>query len=212
VTESTSHLIRFLQQENRTLQEENKTLRDECDALRSYVKSLDELYWAAQRISTEENLLNLLDEILFHAMSLVEAEDGSLMLLDEKANDLVFAVVHGDAGGYLRGFRISADAGVAGWVTAEGKPAVVNDPRQDWRFSSEVDESFGFFTRSLVSVPMITGKKTVGVINALNKRGGDEFTEADATLLSVFGHVAATVLESMRMRIDAEEASASPAI
>ena len=200
-----SQLTRFLQQENTRLQEENKALQEKNRDLHRYMDALEDLYWAAQRITSEENLLVLLDQILYHAMTVINAEDGSLLLLDEETDELVFAVVHGDIQGQLRGYRIGGDIGIAGWVATEGEPLIVNNPRQDWRFSPQIDEAFGFVTRSILCVPMITRGKLVGVIELLNKYNGNEFTETDATLLSILGHVAATALEDMRSQLEVEE-------
>jgi len=207
---SNPQVIRFLQQENTRLQEENAILQEENRALHRYIDALEDLYWAAQRITSEENLLALLDQILHNAMVVLRAEDGSLLLLDEETDELVFAVVHGDIRGELRGYRIGADIGIAGWVATESEPLIANNPRQDWRFSAQIDEAFGFVTRSILCVPMITRGKLVGVIELLNKYDGSEFTETDATLLSILGHVAATALEDMRSRLEAEELSMSP--
>jgi sigma-B regulation protein RsbU (phosphoserine phosphatase) len=198
--------LRFLQQENTRLREENDTLREENRALHRYMDALEDLYWAAQQITSEENLIKLLDQILHHAMVVLRAEDGSLLLLDEDKYELVFAVVHGDIRGELRGYRIGGDIGIAGWVATEGEPLIVDNPRQDWRFSPQIDEAFGFVTRSIVCVPMITRGKLVGVIELLNKYDGNKFIETDATLLSILAHVAATALEDMRSRFERDEA------
>jgi GAF domain-containing protein len=187
--------MRFLQQENTRLQEENKALEEENRALHRYMDALEDLYWAAQQIMSEENLLTLLDQILYNAMVVLRAEDGSLLLLDDETDELVFAVVHGDIRGELRGYRIGG----------EGEPLIVNNPRHDWRFSPQIDEAFGFVTRSILCVPMITRGKLVGVIELLNKYDGNKFIETDATLLSILAHVAATALEDMRSRLDSEE-------
>jgi GAF domain-containing protein len=206
VETSTPQLIRFLQQENARLQDENKALQEKNQDLHHYINALEDLHWAAQRITSEENLLDLLDQILYHAMSVISAEDGSLLLLDEETDELLFAVVHGDIRGQLRGYRIGGDIGIAGWVATEGEALIVNSPRQDWRFSPQIDEAFGFVTRSILCVPMITRGKLVGVIELLNKYNGTEFTETDATLLSILGHVAATALDDMRSRLEKEDA------
>jgi len=208
VDTSAPQLIRFLQQENARLQEENKALQEKNQDLHHYINALEDLHWATQRITSEENLIDLLDQILYHAMAVISAEDGSLLLLDEETDELVFAVVHGDIRGQLRGYRIGGDIGIAGWVATEGEPLIVNNPRQDWRFSPQIDEAFGFVTRSILCVPMVTRGKLVGVIELLNKYNGTEFTEPDVTLLSILGHVAATALDDMRSRIDAEEVGA----
>jgi GAF domain-containing protein len=209
VDTSAPQLIRFLQQENARLQDENKALQEKNQDLHHYINALEDLHWAAQRITSEENLIDLLDQILYHAMAVISAEDGSLLLLDEETDELVFAVVHGDIRGQLRGYRIGGDIGIAGWVATEGEALIVNNPRQDWRFSPQIDEAFGFVTRSILCVPMITRGKLVGVIELLNKYNGTEFTEPDATLLSILGHVAATALDDMRSRLEKEEAIAA---
>jgi len=207
MNESTTHLIRWLQAENSRLQEDVESLREENEGIRYYVTALEGLHLAAQEIGSEDDLLQLLDGILYHAMSLVKADDGSVLLIDEETDDLVFAVVHGDVRGELRGYRIGVDIGIAGWVAAEREPVIANRPRQDWRFSPQVDESFGFVTRSLICVPMSVGDNLVGVIELLNKYNGEEFSEADVALLLVLGNTAASALETMRERIEAEEAA-----
>lgn len=196
--------LRFLQQENLRLQEENKTLREGSLAFQHYLEALKDLYWATQSITSQENLLNLLDQILYNAMGVLKAEDGSLLLLDEETNELVFVLVHGDIKSKLRGHRIASREGIAGWVASQREPLIVNNPRQDRRFSMEVDEEFSFITRSVLCVPMITRGKLIGVIELLNKREA-EFSEADATLLLILAQVAAIALEEMQTRLEAEE-------
>jgi sigma-B regulation protein RsbU (phosphoserine phosphatase) len=205
MTTSPAQLVQFLQQENGRLQKENELLQEENRALHRYIDALKDLYSAAQRIMSEENLLDLLDEILYNAMVVLRAEDGSLLLLDEETDELVFAVVHGDIRGELRGYRISGDIGIAGWVATEGESLIVDSPRQDWRFSPQIDEAFGFVTRSILCVPMITRGKLIGVIELLNKYAEKTFTETDATLLSILAQIAATALDDMRSRFEAEE-------
>ncbi|MCK6630469.1 MAG: GAF domain-containing protein [Anaerolineae bacterium] len=202
--ENTSAL-RFLQQENARLQEENKALREDSLAFRRYMEALKDLYGATQQITSEENLFALLDQILYNALSVLRAEDGSLLLLDEETNELAFVLVHGDIRNELRGYRIKSDTGIAGWVARHREPLIVNNPRQDGRFSLDIDEEFSFVTRSILCVPMMARGKLIGVIELLNKRD-DEFTEADATMLLILGQVAAIALEEMQTRLEAEEA------
>ena len=197
--------LRFLQQENARLQEENKILRQENLGLRHYIDSLKSLAWATQQITSEENLLVLIDQILFSAMDVLNAESGSLLLLDEETDELAFVLVHGDVEGELKGYRINRDEGIAGWAATRQEPLVVNNPRQDPRFHATVDETFDFFTRSILCMPMVTRGKLIGVIELLNKRDHDEFNDADLTLLSILGHVAAIALEELDSRLEAEE-------
>ena len=197
--------LRFLQQENARLQDEAEVLREENLALRRYLTALKDLHWAAQQITSEQNLLNLLDQILDNALGVLGAEGGSLLLRDEETDELAFVLVHGDVEHELQGYRIGGNVGIAGWVATNHKPVIVNNPRQDRRFSVEVDETFSFVTRSILCVPMIARGKLVGVIELINKHSGEGFIEADASLLSILGHVAAIALEEMQARLEAED-------
>lgn len=201
--ENTSAL-RFLQQENARLLEENKALREDSLAFQRYMEALKDLYWATQRISSEENLLNLLDQILYNAMGVLRAEGGSLLLLDDDTDELVFVLVHGDIKNKLNGYRLKSNVGIVGWVATQREPLIVNNPRQDGRFSLTVDEEFSFVTHSILCVPMITRGKLMGVIELLNRVDG-EFSETDATLLLILSQVAAIALEEMQTRLEAEE-------
>ncbi len=199
--------LRFLQHENARLKEENETLREENSALRGYVSALEELQRATQQIVSEENLFDLLDRILYSAMNVLDAEGGSLLLLDEETDELAFVLVHGDIRNQLRGYRIGSNVGIAGWVATNRQPIIVNNPHQDQRFSQVIDKGFGFHTRSIVCVPMVAGNKLIGVIEVLNKHSDEGFTEADSTLLSILGLVAGAALDAMQRRLEAEEAA-----
>ena len=188
--------LRFLQQENARLQDENKLLREENLSLHHYASTVKELYWAAQRLESVDNPLDLLDELLYKTIEVIGANDGSISRLDQATGELVFVLVHGDIQQELRGYRIKGNVGIAGWVVNQREPLIVNNPRQDWRFSLEVDEEFNFFTRSIVCVPMVAQDELVGVIQLLNKRG-DEFTETDMALLSILSQVAVKVLAAV---------------
>jgi GAF domain-containing protein len=202
---SSPQLIRFLQQENSRLAEDNETLRAENQILRRYMEALQELHRATQQITTEENLIKLLNQILINAMTVLMAEGGSLALLDDETNELVFVVVHGDISDQLRNYRIKSNQGVAGWVASHREPLIVNNPRQDYRFSPEIDKTFNFFTRSILCVPLITGNKLIGVIQLLNRKDDEPFSQTDMILLSILSYVAATALEEMRLQLEAEE-------
>ncbi len=188
--------LRFLQQENARLQDENKLLREENLSLHCYMSTVQELYWAAQRLESVDNPLDLLDELLYKTIEVIGADDGSISRLDQATGELVFVLVHGDIQQELRGYRIKGNIGIAGWVVNQREPLIVNNPRQDWRFSLEVDEEFNFFTRSIICMPLLAQDELVGVIQLLNKRG-DEFTETDMALLTILSQVAVKVLAAV---------------
>ena len=186
--------IRMLQQEVSRLRAENQDLKDEVAILRSSVRALVGLQDVIDRLSPQTDVLMLLDDILASALAAVGASDGSLLLVDEDTNELVFAVVHGQARERLTGFRQPIGEGIAGWVAANKKSAVVEDATTDHRFSPRVDKTFDFQTRTVAGVPLVDGDRVLGVIEAVNKDYDREFTDQDRDLLQVVGQLAALAI------------------
>jgi GAF domain-containing protein len=191
--------VRFLQQENSRLLKENEALKQKIHTLRRTMDMVAEIYRVNQEIAWAENPLQVLDDLLGRVIEVIGAKDGSVSRLDAEAGELVFVLVHGALRNQLPDYRFKSDVGVAGWVVSNEKPIIVNQPRQDWRFSLEVDQEFSFLTRSIVCVPVLVGHQAIGVIELLNK-DDNEFTEADVTLLMVLSQVAAAILQLMPLQ------------
>ena len=185
--------IRYLQQENARLRVENEVQRQEIATLRRYVHALSELYQVAQRLADEPDPWHVFVQQLDEVRRVVGAEESSLSRLDRDTDELVFAIVHGPLAKLMEGHRFRSDEGVAGWVLNNGGPVIVNNPRQDWRFSSEIDDEFSFLTRSILCVEVVGDGEPLGVVELINKEPHG-FTEAVATLVSVLGHIAAIAL------------------
>jgi GAF domain-containing protein len=190
-----AQFVRFLQQECAHLKEENERLAGEVRALRRYFGALREFQKTVRHFTPEQDILSLLDDTLDYALVLLDADDGSLVLVDEETDDLVFVLAHGVVRGMLPGYRFNRRQGIAGWVAEHAQPAVVNNVRADRRFLPAVDEQFNFETNSLVAVPLIARGRVLGVIEVVNKRTGEDFTEDDASLLAVLAALAASALD-----------------
>jgi sigma-B regulation protein RsbU (phosphoserine phosphatase) len=197
--------IRFLQLEATRLREENRELRDELTVLRSSVRALSALQDLIQRITPSTDVIALIDDLLASALTVLGASDGSLLLLDEDTGELVFAVVHGQARDRLTGYRLPPGKGIAGWVADNMEPLVVQDVTNDPRFYAEVDETFGFQTRTLACVPLLEGDRVLGVIEAINKVSDREFSAEDHDLLMVVAQLASLAI--MRAESFAEQLS-----
>jgi GAF domain-containing protein len=183
--------IRSLQTEVTRLRQENQDLRDELTLLRASVRAVRVLQELIDTLSPDVDVLAWIDELLSSALAAVGAQDGSLILLDEEKNELVFAVVHGEARGQLSGYRMPLGEGIAGWVAENRMPEILQDPRGDPRFSPMVDEMLGFRTRSIACVPLVAGDRVLGVIEAINKGSDRDFTVQDQDLMMVVAQLAA---------------------
>jgi GAF domain-containing protein len=187
--------VRFLQEENQRLLERNEELSEDNLYLRGTIKSLKGLMSAVAKLDVEEDLNRLLNRIVYEAVRIVDAVDGSLLLVDEEKRELAFVAVRSDMRDQLLGHRISVDTGIAGWVVRHQEPVIANDVRQDDRFSSSVDTKLQFTTQSLLAVPLISRKKTLGVIELVNKYSHEPFNERDVETLSLLAPLAATAID-----------------
>lgn len=130
-----------------------------------------ELLTIAEAISTELRLEVLFTRIMAAATQLLNAERSTLFLFDPAKDELWSQVAEGTGQNEI---RIPSRAGIAGAAFGAGEVQVVPDAYADPRFNSAVDRASGFRTRNILAVP-ITDKSgdRVGVVQVLNKRGGD---------------------------------------
>jgi PAS domain S-box-containing protein len=140
----------------------------------------------------------LLRLVMEQVADLMKVEAGSL-LLREDTGDLTFAVVLGEKRELLQGLRIAAEEGIAGWVASTGEPLILPDVRSHPLFSSRVDGLTGLETRSMLSVPVKTAERVLGVIQLINRIDQTPFGEGDLALLSAIANHAATALENARL-------------
>ena len=152
-----------------------------------------------QALNSTLDLASVLAETTETAASILNAEAATLFLADERRNELIFYVPTGSAGGLLRERRIPYGRGIAGWVATHREALVVNDVTQDPRFFKAMDAVTGFVTRSILCVPLETPSRLVGVLEVLNKRDPQGFSEEDLSWLDTLGHQAAIALENARL-------------
>jgi len=132
------------------------------------------------------------------ATTLLNAEAGSLFLLDEERGEIFFEVALGEKGDAVQAVRLKRGEGVAGWVIENAIPLLVPDVRKDCRFCSQVDEQSKFVTRNLLCVPVTSRGRTIGALEAINKRSG-RFTSRDQEFLAALAQQVAIALENARL-------------
>lgn len=113
------------------------------------------------------------------ATQLLDAETGSLLLLDQEAKELYFDVALGEKGDRVRQIRLKLGEGIAGHVAETGEPVLIDDVMNDPRFARSADKKSGFVTRNMVCVPVRVRDRMLGVLQAINKRHGGRFDEGD---------------------------------
>jgi signal transduction histidine kinase len=164
--------------------------------------NLDELrglYEVATALNSTLELPVLLKLIVKRTTAALRSEACTLMLLDERTQELVFEIPVGRAENALRQLRMPLSQGICGWVARNARPAIVNDPRADERFHTSVDQSSGFVTRNALAVPLILRGRVGGVVEVLNKLGNEPYSAHDVELLTTLAGQAAVALDNAQL-------------
>ncbi|MEO0123598.1 MAG: sigma-54-dependent Fis family transcriptional regulator [candidate division WOR-3 bacterium] len=168
-------------------------------------EQLEILFEMTSSLSSTLELSKILDIIIESAKNLLKAEASSLLLLDETTNELYFASVTGEVSERLKNLTVPLDKGIAGACVREGKPKIVNDTTKDKDFYSKIDKSTGFVTRSIIAAPLKITGKTIGVIEVLNKKDQQEWTEEDKNLIMLIAYQAAQVIQNAQNHLKIHE-------
>ncbi|NDJ11782.1 MAG: GAF domain-containing protein [Acidobacteriia bacterium] len=147
-------------------------------------------------LTSDLDLSTMLARVVTEAARMLQADRASLFLNDEKKNELFSRVAMGAAVGEI---RLPNTAGIAGAVFTSGQ--VINIPYAyaDLRFNPAFDKKTGYFTRSILCVPIVNkAGKRIGVTQVLNKKGGP-FTDQDEKRLKVFTAQLAISLENAKL-------------
>lgn len=170
-------------------------------------RQLAALHEVGSIITSTLDLEAVLDLIMEKAVELLDAEAGSLVLVDQDTGELVFEVTAGPSSADLEGTRLPPGTGVVGTVVREGQPIIIRDAQTDKRWYRDLDDRF--VTRSIIAVPMNSRGRTIGVIELLNRRDGGPFDEDDEQLLMAFAANAAVSIENARLFTQTDQALAA---
>jgi signal transduction histidine kinase len=142
----------------------------------------------------------LLQNILENAVSILNCEAGTLFLMDDQTDDLIFRVTVGPVAGNLLGQRLPAGTGIVGRAVQSRAPIIENDAQRSIvRSNVETDKQTGFTSRSLLAVPMMIKDRVLGVIEVINRRDGLPFVADDQNILTAFAGQAAVAMENARL-------------
>lgn len=162
-------------------------------------RELTILHEVSHTITSTLDLNDVLNLIMSKVVELLDVEAGSLLMMDEEGKNLVFQVVLGPVKEQIERTQLPIGAGIAGTAAREGQPYIVNNARSDPRWYSSFDKDTRFATQSILAVPLSVKGEVIGVIEAINKRNGRPFTEAELTLLTAFASQAAIAIENARL-------------
>jgi adenylate cyclase len=152
-------------------------------------------------VTADIKLGSLLQKVMGEATRLLNADRSTLFLNDDKTHELWSEVGQGLESMQI---RLPNHLGIAGAVFMSGKSINIPYAYADLRFNPGFDKKTGYFTRSILCVPIINKHgKTIGVTQVLNKHGGP-FTGEDESRLRAFTAQISIALENAKLFADVQ--------
>ncbi|MBI1821203.1 MAG: diguanylate cyclase [Nitrospirae bacterium] len=165
------------------------------EALRNYRKDSKTLTEFSHLLVSTLDSEELFKTIIDQATSMLHAEQGSLMLVEEDTGDLKIKVIKGINQKIVEGRRIQAGEGVAGKVLQEGVPLLVQDMENDPRVL--LPKRSRYKTTSFISVPITLDHRPIGILNVADKFNEPFFTEKDLQIaLTISGYASMAIERS----------------
>lgn len=160
------------------------------------LEKLQQLIDASKIVNSTLDLDKLLGLILDAAVKSIEADRGTLFLVDDIKKELWSKVLQGDN---MVEIRLPVGKGIAGYVAETGETINIPDAYSDSRFNPEVDKRTGYRTRNVLCMPMKNKDgKIIGVFQLLNKNEG-VFTHDDEQFIDAFSAHASVAIENARL-------------
>lgn len=178
-------IVQMLRRENELLKSRNQKLEARLTRHQQAFRALDRMDETMQAVRSSFDLNKLIGDLLALALHACDSENGSMILVDDGTNELVFVEVIGDTREHLLNHRIDIDTGIVGHVVKTQKAMLVTDVQNSSRWSSEVDQVIGFNTVALMCAPLGNNDRNYGAIEVVNKISSNEFDERDLTILRV---------------------------
>lgn len=162
--------------------------------LDSYLRLIE----ISRDLASTLDLDTLLDDIVRASADITHAEAASILLYDDTSRQLYFQVATNIDEPTMRGLVVPLEKSIAGWIVTNRKSVRIDDAHKDLRFFSDVEQTVGYETKSLLGIPLVTKNKVVGVLEVINKKRG-RFTDPDESMLTVLGAQAAVAIENARL-------------
>jgi len=173
-------------------------LTRQIDELRQLIVRLSRLVEVSVTLNSTLEPEPLLQFLIRSAADLLDSEAASILLFDEKTQRLYFAASTGADPTELRKIPVPLEGSIAGTIYRDDSPLIINEVAADPRHYRQVGEKIRFEARTMIGVPMRMRDRRIGVLEALNKRGGP-FTESDLQTLSIIASQAAVAIHNANL-------------
>jgi signal transduction histidine kinase len=174
-----------------------KHAQQEIDQLRRMVVQLSRLVEISVTLNSTLDLNRLLQFITRSAADLVDSRAASILMVDEKTQDLYVAAAMDVEPEELPRVPVPRDGSIAGTIVRQDRPLILNDVGGGESGFREVGTPVSGEVRTLIGVPLRIRDRVTGVLEAVNKHAGI-YDETDLQILTNVASLAAVAIHNAR--------------
>ncbi len=201
---SVDRKIDTLEEEHNALKAQYSNMQGTNDALKEKVIRYAVLKELTAKLSSSLSLEGVVNIVIDNVSELVEKSDLSILfLVEEEAQELALKAVRGKAG--QASVKSKKGDIFDLWVLKQRQPLLVSDADKDFRFNLElIPEEFKREFKSLITAPLISNKKVIGIIRVESKET-EAYMLDDLRLLTIISDLSAIAIENAKLYHRIEE-------
>jgi PAS domain S-box-containing protein len=162
------------------------------EQLEGRLRELSTLSGIGRSVTSLLDLEPVLERVVEAAVQITNADEGTLLLLDEETNELYVRAAKNVDSNLIQTTRLRVRDSLAGQVIHTGEPLLIG--KQGWqKIKTE------YLVRSLLYVPLKVRDQTIGVLGVANKMKADHFDEREVQLLAVLASYAAIAIHNAQL-------------
>lgn len=172
------------------LKNENVRLRSSVNEL----KILNEIALTTGRATDIDQILNL---IVQKCISVIEAEQGSILLVTDDYKEPFKTIIRQDDSSSLK-HTYHIGSNITGCVLLNKEPIIIEDLAKDKRFSPTEEEKKDI--HSVLCVPIWYEGGITGLMMLVNKKNGKHFSSNDLTLFTIISVQAGQLIKNLQLQ------------
>jgi len=167
-------------------------INGDLNSLNQKVVDLETILGIGRKLTSLLDLGDILSEVLNFAVQLTEAEEGSLLWLDEETGEFYMQASLNFPPELASAFRLSTQDNPLGQVLSTGKPLLINEKSPKKIITS-------YLVHSIIFVPLRAQDQVIGVLEVDNRLRKQFFTDYHLSLISALADYAAIAIENANL-------------
>ena len=164
-----------------------------------YEEQINALTKISKAIASEIYLEDILRLIVTVTAEIMDSNICSLMLVDEKKNELIIRATQSISEEYNKKPPLKIGEGVAGKAVKENRPITIKDVTKEKEYKhKDIAKKEGLC--SLLCVPLAVKGKVIGVINCYTSRPHD-FSKTEINILTSVANQSAVAIENAELMV-----------